>query len=138
MTATELYRIHPTFRLLIDEWVTEKRCPLPVVDLLLEEGLYPQAECCRWAATEPDRRRFLTNEYTGPYPTISNYEGCYWCRVDMYEEFVAAKGLLADHINRDWLTAEYQDGDNPFHNTITDAILWLIDHCCPTATEVLQ
>ena len=44
-----------TFCALLSVWQDEGRCPLPLVDLLLEYGLADAAEAARWAATEPDR-----------------------------------------------------------------------------------
>ena len=54
-TARAMYDADLTFRLLIDEWVKKKRCPLVLVDRCLELNLNTQAECARWAAAQPDR-----------------------------------------------------------------------------------
>src|SRR5215510_7386825 len=78
--ARDLYVHNDTFRAGIAAWVAERRCDLRLVDVLLEYELTEQAECARWAATEPDRP-FLEDHRDrtkcGPFPSC--YEGTfYW------------------------------------------------------------
>lgn len=77
-TAAELYERNSDFRSFIGIWVSERRCPLPVVDLL-ENDLPVAAEACRWAATERDRPVYYPAKEVGerggkcgPYPTANN------------------------------------------------------------------
>ena len=49
------YLSDPQFVALLDSWGRRRRCPLPLVDWLLERGLESQAEAARWAATAPSR-----------------------------------------------------------------------------------
>jgi hypothetical protein len=74
-----LYDTNADFRNGIAEWVAERRCPLPLVDLLIENGMETAAECCRWAATEPERRVWspYDRKLSGPFPTLSVEKG-YW------------------------------------------------------------
>lgn len=55
MTAGEAYNTDLTFRVLVDQWVSGRRCPLPLADRCLDFGMEAQADCARWAATEPER-----------------------------------------------------------------------------------
>jgi hypothetical protein len=64
-SARELYEREPTFRAGVLAWVADRRCDLRLVDLLLEYGLTTQAECARWAATEPDRMFFQDRKEIG-------------------------------------------------------------------------
>ena len=86
MTAQELHAADPDFRALVARWVRARRCPLVMVDYLLDREMYTQAECARWAATAParptDHPKFPRYEWTrnglvvrplrkapyGPYP----------------------------------------------------------------------
>lgn len=77
MTAHELHESDPGFRGFISSWVTEGRCPLPLVDYLLEREMLSQAECARWAATEPVRRW---------------YGGRYWDSADMLYPYPRQSG----------------------------------------------
>jgi hypothetical protein len=73
-TARELYECDPDFRALVGVWVEHRRCPLPLVDLLLGYGFESQAEAARWAATEPDKEAFSAGGVVviahkcGPFP----------------------------------------------------------------------
>lgn len=76
MTAEEAYACDDTFRLLIDLWEQEKRCPLPLVDRCLELDMEEAADCCRWAATEGMRTSYTNRGYfMYPYPIKCNYAG---------------------------------------------------------------
>lgn len=77
-TAAELYQCDSQMRALIAVWDSERRCPMGLVDLLLENGMSTAAEAARWCATEPDKPvtaplkhygELSTN--CGPYPTMS-------------------------------------------------------------------
>ena len=67
MTAAELYQMCPDFRSLVLQWVTDRRCPIGLVDFLLEHGMESQAE-----VAIPDVRNFR------PFIQISSSES-QWC-----------------------------------------------------------
>lgn len=57
--ARDLWTLgEPTFCALIRMWAEERRCPRPLVDLLLEYGLDDAAEAATWASTEGPRPGF--------------------------------------------------------------------------------
>ncbi len=69
VTCAELYQTDPGFRGFIAAWVEEKRCPLPLVDYLLDRDLEAPAEAARWAATAGNRSwTDDTDENAYPYP----------------------------------------------------------------------
>jgi hypothetical protein len=125
-SARELYDREPTFRAGITAWVEERRCDLRLVDLLLEYGLTTQAECARWAATEParrfpdDRRRKC-----GPFPC--DYKGIsYW--------FSRSGPLRDSHdVPRVRLPRSVHYGTDQF-TSAADAILFLLDIWKPKGT----
>lgn len=55
MTAADLYECDPGFRGFLAVWVENRRCPLELVDYLLDRDMEGPAECARWCAAEPDR-----------------------------------------------------------------------------------
>ena len=85
MTAAELYKADPGFRALITIWVKKRRCPLVLVDYLLDREMYAQAECARWAATAPDRKVLTPLRFygerdgrCGPYPGCFGRDDWQW------------------------------------------------------------
>jgi hypothetical protein len=88
--AETFRRTDPGFRGFLMDWRRHRRCPLAVVDYLIEHDLPVQAEVARWVATFRDRpvnnpvvRRCERGGTCGPYPTINNNSdgrGCwFWC-----------------------------------------------------------
>lgn len=74
MTAVELYKSNHDFKAFIDIWAVERRCPFPLQDLLLEEGMEDQADCAKWCSEQPDKPIFFPSEgedktACGPFPT---------------------------------------------------------------------
>lgn len=85
MTAAELYATDAGFRGFLAVWDQNRRCPLELVDYLLDRGMESQAECARWAATEPDREVYNPKKANGeregncgPYPGMSGDAYWYW------------------------------------------------------------
>lgn len=79
VAAKELYETDPGFRGFLACWDEDRRCPLELVDYLLDRGMGAQAECARWAAETPDRP--VLSAYVscgerpgicGPYPMMHN------------------------------------------------------------------
>lgn len=132
-SARELHEHSSTFRCGIAEWVQERRCPLSLVDLLLEYGLEKQADCARWAATEPDRPVFGAGkrEVCGPFPTSGgNSEWFWWHLNGQY----GPDFRFSMDVPEEMAGATAMDCKEP---TSTDAILWLLDHWKPTSAETL-
>ena len=130
MTARELYDCDTTFRLLVDEWVRERRCPLPLVDRCLDFDLESQSDCARWAATaeplkgwgvSPDtlEQRKDTLELVPPYPRLTTdaTRQWYWMSVGPSQ-----KREYFHHV-----PAEFRDVCPTFKIAL-DAILWLLDN----------
>lgn len=128
MTAREAYDCDSTFRALVDEWVRERRCPLPLVDRSLELDVEGAADCARWAATEPKRpteamSEGVSDETDWPYPgrEVHNY---YWWARKAGEDFPLRSrdvpvGRIHCHCTRRSV------------GSILDAILWLLDAWVP-------
>jgi hypothetical protein len=122
-SARELYESDATFRAGIAAWAAERRCDLKLVDLLLEYGLTIQAECARWAATQPDRpfpqngdRRITC----GPFPCI--HAGVYyWFDCGSSDTVHDAHDIPREHLGR---TVNYQT--HKFKSAAA-AILFLLD-----------
>src|SRR5579871_813426 len=76
MTSREAYDSDPTFRALVDVWVTERRCPLVLKDRCLELEMLDAAACAEWAATEPERSAHGGGT-CGPSPATSHH-GWFW------------------------------------------------------------
>ena len=128
ITCADLYRSDPTFRSLIDLWGAGRRCPLVTVDLLLEYGLEAAADCCRWAATEPERPVFWTTftEFGPPYPTTTiNDKSVYvWClrqRTGLNFADDIPVGNVPDAARTDKTRCR----------SAVEAILWLLDNWQP-------
>jgi hypothetical protein len=126
-SARELYDREPTFRAGIAAWVEDRRCDLRLVDLLLEHGLTAQADCARWAATEPDRpfyRDQKSGEQCGPYPCL--YKGTfYWydCNGDapVRDAHDVPRARFGRKVN--YVTDKFESA--------TDAILFILDNWKP-------
>lgn len=129
-SAVELYAVSGEFRALIAYWDQHRRCPLPLVDFLLEHGLESQADVCRWAAAEEERpvSAPTTGERggkCGPYPTKSSMPsevGGYW-----YWNGPNKRRDYAHHVP---VTVPTETASNHFvrHPTPVEAILWLLDN----------
>jgi hypothetical protein len=128
LTCSSLYVSDPTVRALIDVWVTERRCPLPLVDALLEYGLTNAAECARWAATEPDRsppESLGCDERStpcGPYPRKVD-KGWYWVLIPVPQ--------YAHDVPTERFSHVVQDRETDYVSTPHAAIVWLLDAWLP-------
>lgn len=90
MTCAELYPVSAELHGFLAAWSRDRRCPLELVDYLLEQDLPGPAEAARWAATEPRREVYapcLAGCERGgpchPYPSMNNikmegYDGYGW------------------------------------------------------------
>lgn len=120
-TATDLYAQYAEFRSMIDLWVAHRRCPLPLVDWLLELGMESMAEAARWAATEPERpvswfgHRMRQPDNSAPFP-LPSASIWYWYRQKRTLKF--AHDVPEKNVSR-VLRA-------PVFITPTDTILWLL------------
>lgn len=127
LTCTQLYEADANFKGLVDLWVSERRCPVPLVDLCLEFGLERAADCCRWASSVPDKRVFSTAEEKrsdcGPYPCIDPGGKAYWYR--------GTGDHFADH-----LSGANAPPSPKYFNSIEDAILWLMDNWIPSKEQL--
>ncbi len=75
-------------RVLIDVWVSERRCPLPLADRFTEFDLPAQTACALWAATEGERDVYYPDEKEdpspcGPFPSYCGH--WYWNTLGMIE-----------------------------------------------------
>ena len=120
--AHTAYESDLTFRLLVDEWVRERRCPLVLVDRCLELNLPDQADCARWAAAGADGwcgRDAAGKEIAcGPYP-IKHRTVFYFVTDD-----VTATGAYCLPLARVGRRVSHATEKFP---TALDAILWLLD-----------
>lgn len=130
MTAREAYDTDAVFRALVNEWVDERRCPLPLVDRCLDFDMPAAAECARWAATEPEREIFGGGgQRCGPYPTPDSAAGKrykpHWYWILVAED---APVYTADDV-----PGQPHLFGSDFTNlpTALDAILWLLDNFRP-------
>lgn len=131
MTSHRAYLVDLDFKLLVDGWVEDKRCPMPLVDRCLELGMTTQADCARWAATEIDRPRTVAeSEWCGPYPTSAGW--CYWLSSNLWMEDYAEfpDGSLDQTgcyvVPRGNLRWDVGHHTNRFDSTL-DAVLWLME-----------
>lgn len=72
--ARALDDLSAEFRAFLAVWDKGRRCPLPLVDFLLEHGLESQAEAARWCAGGPTNPVFDPSPgerggECGPYPS---------------------------------------------------------------------
>lgn len=124
MTARELYDCDPRFRGFFDSWNADRRCPLAMVDYLLDRDMVDQAERARWAATMPDRPVWGGchsgfKGSCGAHPVMSRYfEKTTWWWVPGED---IANGIGEQE--SDWHYSTHPDPDNP-----TDALILLLDN----------
>lgn len=84
MTIDQLYQSNNDFRSLIAVWVNERRCPMGLVDLLLECDQPNAADCAMWCATIADRPTVTSIgkrqvDMCGAFPAkCSTGKGWYW------------------------------------------------------------
>lgn len=128
MTIPELYDASPDFRALVSQWVQDERCPIGLVDWLLENDQPDAAECARWCADRPDQNNFDHNDKikTGMTPCGFDRNGWCWSR-DLSDN----RGFRAHHIPGRYLPV-ILDIDNretrysPEMNNPESAIVWLL------------
>lgn len=124
LTAVAAYRCDHEFRGLVDVWVSERRCPVPLVDRCLELGLDRAADCARWASTQPDRstpESIGPNEKRGkwgPYPTQNTPKHGQWFWRHFTYECCYVPESIAGSMDLNLRTP-------------LDAILWLLDNWVP-------
>lgn len=123
------YHRDPILRPLLDAWATDRRCPVPTVDRLLELDLPVPAECARWASDpllSPDLPPYVSpydpvvsTTRCGPYPCLSRVDGVYyWAYV-----YGSYDRTVCDEIRPVWVTDTSGHGDHP---TPVSAIVWLL------------
>lgn len=118
--ASSLYEVDADFRSMLALWDEHRRCPLPLVDYLLDRGLERQAEACRWAATEPDRPVWsFCDRATGPFPTTSTGH-VYWCW--------RSEGDPVRHANEVEDNRLTEKGYRPDTNEVVYNLLYLLDN----------
>lgn len=127
MTARELYESDGGFRGFFAAWEKDKRCPLPLVDYLLDRGMDSQAEAARWAATTPDARQFKYGGMSGPVPSLDDGGGgksynpyWYWFVVPEKDE-----RIYSDYVPEERLS---DDAKVRRDSTMQEAMLWLLDN----------
>lgn len=131
MTVYNLYDNNTDFKILLDTWVKEFVCPVPLVDLLLEQGQELPAEACRWAVNRKcELPIHLYGNYdigtvaTGAYPGITTSahepQRYFWSSMNPYV------GHIHYSVFRTWV-----DGPEvPYFGTPADALLWLLYRWC--------
>lgn len=137
MTVAELYRCDSTVQMLVDCWVQERRCPLPLADRLLELDQPDAADAALWAATEPDRPVYEPvisagerGGFCGPYPTKNNSTDpklryWFWAACTLQVSILYACDLPKWRINGS------VENVKDVANAPTDLLLWLLDHWQP-------
>lgn len=120
-SACELYERDETFRTGIAAWVAERRCDLRLVDVLLEHGLTTQAECARWAATEPDRPYRGGGPKSGPFPSLFDGD-YYWYDCGPYKKMKETHDVPRECLGRvvNYTTDRFKSA--------ADALLFLLDN----------
>lgn len=80
MTAAELYEHDAGFRGFLAVWDENRRCPLELVDYLLDRDMTGPAECARWCATYRDRSPYdpAGDPPHGTYPQPNTPEDWYF------------------------------------------------------------
>lgn len=128
MTAKDLFESDTTFRILIDQWVQDKRIPFPTADRLRDFGLWECADGAEWAYRQPDRKQFrpyyiVENYASGPYPHYndSTKSKVYWFYDDNVEHANCITYRLYRYV-RKYGNAAYGDFDS-----IHLALLALLD-----------
>lgn len=128
MTAKDLYESDTTFRILIDQWVKDKRIPFPTADRLRDCGLWEAAEGAEWAYRQPDRKQFKPDYVqegykSGPYPQYNDpqQKAVYWFYDNSMEHANCISHRLHSYI-RKYGNVEWGDFDS-----IHLALLALLD-----------
>lgn len=123
-TVVSLYTTNSTIRYLIDFWVDKRRCPMGLVDELLEEGLEDAADCALWASEKEDTYAFnISGLKCGPYPSYDprefDPEKAYWYWMSgSYSGLGAADDVPLQN-------CKLQDKES---KSAKDAIIWLLDN----------
>ena len=132
LTASELYGISSEFKAFLQLWDQERRCPIPLVDWLLEMGLDRAAEAARWAATKEDRPVYLPqygerDSCCGPYPSKGSLykDGVSESSVVWYWRYIAN---YASSIPSTAASNILHTPYSPLHHAPIKAILWLLDN----------
>lgn len=137
MTAADYYATHSDFRDAIDIWIEHRRCPMYLVDICIELGEDAMADCCRWAATEPERPVFGTKrtKLSPPYPSNALWSlgAVYWIVSD--SDYATDDVNYADVVPLRSLNISSGDTKSGF-TSVCDAILWLLDNWKPAPVEV--
>lgn len=132
MTATELHQTDPDFQALIQCWIADKRCPIPMADYLRERGLEGQAEAVEWAAWKEDRPQFMADYKAGPYPN-ENGDGRYYWYFPASEEgsadAVRVANCLPNLLHR---AVDLKRG------SISECLLWLLDRWAEVAAQGIE
>lgn len=132
MTATELYQTDPEFQALIQCWIADKRCPIPMADYLRERGLEGQAEAAEWAAWKEDRQQFLEKFKAGPYPAYNTPGKCYWF-FTIDESSSPGSSNVAN-----CLPHLLYKADNIREDSLSGSLLWLLDRWAAVAAQGVE
>lgn len=128
MTALELLNRDSTFTGLLKAWEGDGRCPLSLVDYLLELGLDGQAEAARWAATEEDRAAYQYRFQSpgGPFPTLTDDQTYFFwyynTDANTREELPPMKNRV-----RLWEHIKQLNGGEPYFVSVLQAFCGLLD-----------
>ncbi len=128
MTAVEAYECDHAFAGMIDAWVADRRCGMPLADRCTELDMPAAAECCLWCATVPNRRVTGSPEAHGAFPSDgAGMFRWYWfsenSRTDDSEWNLRTRAYYLPTGK----TLETNYSRNSFE-TARDAILWLLDN----------
>ncbi len=132
-TLREFYNENAEFRQLIAAWIAESRCPIGLVDFLIENGYERQANAANWAANaiELPMTRDKGSVRLGPVPVLGSVVS-----LRFYEE---GRRDVVDHYDRDtyyWVGTygmasgfcyDYPGQHNIYGATVEDATLGLLD-----------
>lgn len=121
MTAAALYETDSDFRALIQCWIDNRRCPLPMADYLRERGLEGQAEAAEWAFW--DSKTADDKGFAFPRTGMRNV---WWC----YTQTYMGKYYNPDNGIPEELQNEEEKRANDclrYFPTLTQALLWLLD-----------
>jgi hypothetical protein len=130
VTAAELFDTDADFRALLQCWIDNRRCPLPMADYLRERGLEGQAEAAEWAAwgvrqvsgdgVEMDVECYCFVRY-------SEFTSWWWALQDGRHQYSDER--KPDNYIPTILTPENNKPvfTGPLEQTIPTALLWLLD-----------
>ncbi len=126
MTAAELYECDPGFRGFLAVWERDRRCPLELVDYLIERDMESQAECARWCATQPNRSPYNPPdaEPCGPCPLKNGQRDDYYYFISRYE-IEWANSIPAEMVTE--LPKWFRDREetSPAHASVTLMDKWI-------------